>query len=58
VLRCGDGSAAARTVIGRGRLPALVDISGDFPGSPVTLGVAFVFRGEVIEHLAIRPVGG
>jgi hypothetical protein len=41
-----------------GGFRALVDISGDFPGSPVSLGFAFVFRGEVIEHLAIRPVDG
>ncbi|NMO88553.1 nuclear transport factor 2 family protein [Actinomycetospora sp. TBRC 11914] len=36
---------------------ALVVISGDFPGSPVTLAFAFGHDGERIRTLTIRPVG-
>ena len=34
----------------------VAEISGDFPGSPVTLAFNFVFSGEKIISLAIRPV--
>lgn len=34
---------------------ALTTISGDFPGSPVALAFGFVFDGEKIRRLTIRP---
>ncbi|HEY2220629.1 nuclear transport factor 2 family protein [Actinomycetospora sp.] len=39
----------------RGRR-AVAEIRGDFPGSPVTLGFAFVLDADRIRELAIRPV--
>jgi hypothetical protein len=38
----------------RGRR-AVAEIRGDFPGSPVTLGFAFVVDGATIRELTIRP---
>jgi alpha-D-ribose 1-methylphosphonate 5-triphosphate synthase subunit PhnI len=38
----------------RGRR-AVAEIRGDFPGSPVTLGFAFVVEGDTIRELTIRP---
>ena len=35
---------------------AVAEISGDFPGSPVTLAFGFVFAAEKIQELTIRPV--
>ena len=34
---------------------ALAEISGDFPGSPVTLAFGFVLAGARIQELTIRP---
>jgi hypothetical protein len=37
---------------------AVVEIAGDFPGSPVPLTFGFAFRGEKIRRLTIRPLPG
>lgn len=34
---------------------AVVVVSGDFPGSPVTLAFVFTYAGERIRTLTIRP---
>lgn len=39
----------------RGRR-AVAEISGDFPGSPVTLAFGFVLAADKIQELTIRPV--
>ncbi|MCD2196905.1 nuclear transport factor 2 family protein [Actinomycetospora endophytica] len=41
-------------IAGDGRR-AVVEIAGDFPGSPVDLAFGFTFRGDRIEYLTIRP---
>ncbi len=37
---------------------AVVEIAGDFPGSPVPLTFGLAFRGEKIRRLTIRPLPG